>query len=370
MPYHPIPRQEATPGSTPSPAPKSFLQFLHSSQEGIAGERSRSRTPNLPGKSRPHGSHLESIRRGSTKGPQDTRTVQAPKAQAAPRPKAQERKRQQQGDLNPVGRAGTGPPKHHKPKITKNLEVQPPTKEASDQRKALERDGFHQIFRKHLRDTPEEVPGLAEAPGLTAPSTFNRFEALGTSEGAEEVASKADQDQEDSIRDGWDQESRLEDLAHRKSDWHAAKIRKLSTRRTGSTRASASAPTGSGPQGSEGAGWLDQQSSSGSGARATKGPEAAGGPGSTEPPSAKKGGDREERAAPPGRLVSGVGRQAGLPEPFAAPTVPGHSSVGRFSAGTADGVLQAGAMPPASYSTHLSTGSSGRDDVRLEFDFG
>ena len=184
------------------------------------------------------------------------------------------------------------------------------------------------------------------------------------------MASKADQDKEERIRDGWDQESRLEDLAHRKHDWHAAKIRKLNTRRTGSTRASASAPTGSGPQGSEGAGSLFQQFSSGSGARATKGPEAAGGPGSTEPPSAKKGGDREERAAPPGRLVSGVGRQAGLPEPVAAPMVPGQSSVGRFSAGTADGVLQAGAKPSASYSTHLSTGSSGRDDVRLEFDHG
>ena len=182
------------------------------------------------------------------------------------------------------------------------------------------------------------------------------------------MASKADQDKEERIRDGWDQESRLEDLAHRKQNWHEAKVRKK--HHTGSSEATAIVCTGSGPQGSEGAGQLFQQFSSGSSARATKGPEAAGGPGSTEPPSAKKGGDREERAAPPGRLVSGAGRQAGLPEPFAAPMVPGQSSVGRFSVGTADGVLQAGAMPPASYSTHLSTGSSGRDDVRLEFDHG
>ena len=201
-----------------------------------------------------------------------------------------------------------------------------------------------------------------------APITSNRFEAFGTSEEAEEVAYKADQDTEASIRDEWDQESRLEDLAHRKQNWHEAKVRKK--HHTGSNEATAIVCTGSGPQGSEGAGQLFQQLSSGSSARATMGPEAAGGPGSTEPPSAKKGGDREERAAPPGRLVSGVGRQARLPEPFAAPLVTGHGPVGLSPSGTAARVVQVGAMPPAPSSAHLSTGSSGRDDVRLEFDPG
>ncbi len=87
----------------------------------------------------------------------------------------------------------------------------------------------------------------------------------------------------------------------------------------------------------------------GSSTLATKGPEAAGGPESPEPPSASGGGDLGERAAPPGRLVQGVGRQAGPLEPFAAPTVTGTGQglVGNFSVCMADPALQAGALVPA-----------------------
>ena len=217
------------------------------------------------------------------------------------------------------------------------------------------------------REPPQEATGyLPSRPGSSRNGSHgtitlsNRFAQLEDSKRAEEVATKADQDKEEQVRDGWDQESRLEDLAHRKQSWHAAKFRKLSTHHTG--RGVARSSQGSGPQGSEGGGIQRRQSASGSSVRATKGPEAAGGPGATEPPSAKGGGDREERAAPPGRLAPGVGRQAGLPEPFAAPMVTGEGQgLGdRFSTGLVHQALHAGAMPSASLPARPCSGNPGR----------
>eukprot|EP00972_Heterocapsa_arctica_P107066 15772824-Heterocapsa_arctica.AAC.1 len=76
-------------------------------------------------------------------------------------------------------------------------------------------------------------------------------------------------------------------------------------------------------------------------ALSTKGPEAAGGPVSPEPPSASGGGDLEKRVAPLGRLVQGVGRQGGPPLQLAAHTVTGtgQGRIGSFSVCTADSAL-------------------------------
>jgi hypothetical protein len=282
----------------------------------------------------------------------------------------------------------------------------------ADRRKTMVKEGFSQVFRRRPQDTREGPSGSGQLPvnpgpqateawtqgkqdkeadgntganplgqthcdsssskagSYTPVTTFNRFAQLAESKRAEEVANKADQDMEERIRDSWDQESRIEDLANRKQQWHAAKYRKVGIHPNGSGTPSASTGEGSGPQGSERAGAEHHQQSSGSSARATRGPEAAGGPGAPEPPSATGGGDREERAAPPGRLAPGAGRQAGLPEPLAAPTVTGvgQGPVDHFSSGMADQALQVGAMPPALLLARPGSGIPGRATGRRALD--
>jgi hypothetical protein len=220
-----------------------------------------------------------------------------------------------------------------------------------------------------------------------------RYAQLAESMRAEEVATKADLDLADRIRDSWDKDSRNEDMAHRKQDWHAEKLRKISgptaswavpgdlsareiissagkheqAAGQASSSSGAQAPTTlGGAQASDPEASLarkrhagpetDVRHFPGSSARATRGPEAAGGPGATEPPSARGGEDREERAAPPGRLAPVVGRQAGLPEPFAALKVTGNGQgpVDRFSSGTVSQALQVGATPLTLHSAHLA----------------
>jgi hypothetical protein len=134
------------------------------------------------------------------------------------------------------------------------------------------------------------------------------------------------------------------------------------THPVGSTRFIENHMEGSGPLGIERVGAERSAHLFGSSTLATKGPEAAGGPVPPEPPSASGGGDLGERAAPLGRLVQGVGRQGGPPEPLAAPTVTGTGQglIGSFSVSTADPALLAGALVPALTQAFPGAGHPGR----------
>ena len=314
------------------------------------------------------------------------------KAQAKPLP----RKRQSEANPAQEGGQGSGKPKQAKNMLSKAQEAQVTLQELADQRRSAQQAGFASIFRirtqapqgePQLLDQDREGSGAQAIPirnhrkqaepvttGTDSPSqrdrgprlppgegyrevqTSNRFALLTAGRQAEEVATKADIDRMERIRDSWDQESRNEDLAQRKQEWHAGKIRKVTNH---------SFSSGEPHSGEQGSGTRDRKhaqaaahQSSGSGAQ-TKGPEAAGGPGSTEPPSARGGEDREERAAPPGRLVPVGGRQAGLPEPLAAPQVTGvvGSMADRFSTGTVSHSPQVEAKSSTDHFAHWALGN-------------
>jgi hypothetical protein len=289
-------------------------------------------------------------------------------------------------------------------KAAKIQEEQLTPGQAEARRKAQEKEGFGQIFKKRPQEphspAREEDPKLgkegstltngpahseAEAfPGGPSESaisiigqassssrgsggyppvaTSNSFQELEERRKAEEIAVQAEQQREDKIRDSWDQESRITDLANRKQSWHAEKYRKTDSHREGSIRLTKSHASGSGPQGIRKGSVKHSAPTSGSDVFPTKGPEAAGGPGPPEPPSASEGADREEAGAPLGQLVQGAGREAGPLEPLAAPMVTGtgQGSVGHFSSGMADQTLQVGALVPALTQAFPGAGHPGR----------
>jgi hypothetical protein len=289
-------------------------------------------------------------------------------AHAKAQPKAQARKRQvedsQQQEANPAG----GKAKKVKNQRKPGPEVELTPQEAAEQRKRANQMGFTQVFSRRSQGateealgngTPEEAANRDTGPafhvsleGRREVVLHNRFADLAALR-AEEVVTEADHNRKEMIRDSWDQESRLEDLAVRKQRWHADKHRKVKDHRPGADMPSSSTGEGSAQQGSS------RARSSCSGARKTQGPEAAGGPGATEPPSARGGEDREERAAPPGRLVPAVGRQAGLPEPLAAPQVTGHGQclADQFSSGSVSQVLRVGGIPLTHHAALRAVGS-------------
>jgi hypothetical protein len=288
-------------------------------------------------------------------------------AHAKAQPKAQARKRQgeasQQQEVNSAG----GKAKRVKNQRNPAPEVELTPKEVAEHRKRANQAGFTQVFSRRSQgaleeapenETPEESATRGTGPpfhvsqeGRREVVLHNRFADLAALR-AEEVVTEADHNRKEMIRDSWDQESRLEDLAVRKQRWHAEKHRKVKDHRPGADMPSSSTGQGSAQQGSS------RAHSSCSGARTTKGPEAAGGPGATEPPSARGGEDREERAAPPGRLAPVVGRQAGLPEPFAAPQVSGNeqSLADQFSAGMVSQSLQVGGNSLTHHSAFQASG--------------
>ena len=81
-----------------------------------------------------------------------------------------------------------------------------------------------------------------------------------------------------------------------------------------------------------------------------------------ELPSTSEGGDLGGRAAPLGRLVQGVGRQGGPPEPLAALSVTGAGQglIGRQFVSTADLALQARTLGPAIAQVFPGAGDPGR----------
>ena len=289
-------------------------------------------------------------------------------------------------------------------KVAKIQEEQLTPSQVEARRKAQDKEGFSQIFKqrpqepqgsgsgedKKLREDgstltngqthsePEADPG---GPAETANSisgqassssrgagsyppvaTSNSFQELEERRKVEEIAVQAEHQREDRIRDSWDQESRITDLANRKQSWHAEKYRKTDSHREGSTRLTKSHASGSGPQGIRKGGVKHSAPTFGSDVFPTKGPEAAGGPGPPEPPSASEGADREEAGAPLGQLVQGAGREAGPLEPLAAPIVTGTGQglVGHFSSGMADQTLQGGALVPALTWAFPGAGHPGR----------
>eukprot|EP00972_Heterocapsa_arctica_P094314 13907662-Heterocapsa_arctica.AAC.1 len=130
----------------------------------------------------------------------------------------------------------------------------------------------------------------------------NRFEDLEGNRRVEEIAIQAEQAMEERVRDTWDQESRSADIADRKQRWHADKHRKVDNHPVGRSRFMRNHTKGSGP---EGIGRVSAEHSAynlGSSTFSTRGPEAAGGLGPSEPPSASGGVDLEERGAPLGQL--------------------------------------------------------------------
>ena len=160
----------------------------------------------------------------------------------------------------------------------------------------------------------------------------------------------------------WDQDRRNKVFANRKQQWQADKQRLEEPHHGIGTRFIGNHMEGSSPMGIERVGAARSAHHFGSSTLTTKGPEAAGGPVPPEPPSASGGGDLGGRAAPLGRLVQGVGRQGGPPEPLAAPTVTGtrQGLIGSFSVSTADPALRAGELTPALSQTFPGAGHPGR----------
>ena len=208
-----------------------------------------------------------------------------------------------------------------------------------------------------------EGEASSSAAGSHGPiETSNRFTELEAARRAEEVADKAEQEVEERAMDHWEQGRRNEVLANRKQQRQAAKQKLEGGHHAGGTRFVGNDLEGSSTRGSERAGTARNAHLTGSSAFSTKGPKAAGGPVPPEPPSAREGGDLGGRAAPLGRLVQGVGRQGGPPEPLAASSVlgSGQGQIGRHFVGTADLALQAGTLGPAVAQVFPGAGDPGR----------
>eukprot|EP00972_Heterocapsa_arctica_P036843 5425742-Heterocapsa_arctica.AAC.1 len=109
----------------------------------------------------------------------------------------------------------------------------------------FQREGADDTTGNHTRSQLGGAPSSTLAGSTMPVPISNRYAQLAESNRAEEVANKADQDRKDRIRDSWDQESRIEDIAHRKQLWHAEKYRKISTQPSGSGTPRASTGDGS-----------------------------------------------------------------------------------------------------------------------------
>eukprot|EP00972_Heterocapsa_arctica_P083483 12301133-Heterocapsa_arctica.AAC.1 len=239
-------------------------------------------------------------------------------------------------------RAPAGTQKNQKVAKTQEEQLTPSQVEA--RRRAQDKEGVSQIFMKRPQETQgsgsggDQRPSEDESthtngqthlepeadPGGPMESVNQKFGQASSSSYRTgsyplEIAIQAEQVREDRIRDSWDQESRITDLANRKQRWHAEKYRQTDSHREGSTRFSRNHATGSDPQGSRKGSAKHSALTLGSNEFSTRGPKAAGGPGPPEPPSASEGVDREEAGAPLGQLVQGAGREAGPLEPLAAP---------------------------------------------------
>ena len=231
------------------------------------GTRPRSRSPRASAWTGAPGKHMEATRSVPQRQTLLGNGTKGTQAQAKALPKSLPRKRQgavtnAQADDRPAG-------KEKQAKARKQArEDQLTPKEAAEQRKLAQQVGFAQIFGKHPeggrkepseQGSPRAASGgfgpaprkhkvqdgeatrspSAEAQGTHAPGRSTqegakgvvlstRYAQLAESMRAEEVATKADLDLADRIRDSWDKDSRNEDMAHRKQDWHAEKLRKIS----------------------------------------------------------------------------------------------------------------------------------------------
>ncbi len=292
------------------PALPGIREASHSSSKApgqgqqLGPQRPRSRSPRTAAWQGHSGSHMEGQELGSDAPKGTQRGRQEPQAKARRQSKPTARKRQEDHRGPQEGTPVEETPRQPKSQKTIAKKIpQPTTKEATDRRKQLDKEGFSQVFARRTKDnregryqsaqTPEgtenhgpepednslgtqedqreplqedtgckhSLPGSSRQGSSGSITLFNRYAQLEDSKRAEEVVTEAEKDKEEQVRDAWDQESRLEDLAHRKQSWHAAKFRKITTQHTG--RGVARSSQGSGPQGSEGGGTLRKQTAPG-----------------------------------------------------------------------------------------------------------
>jgi hypothetical protein len=242
-------------------------------------------------------------------------------------------------------------------RLAKERDTQPKEATAPGKKRGLEAEGFKKLFpdpaqapqeQSGEQGAPEKATGSRtqenrpkdrrigqgdcsdwqRSPGKERTSrsagreavipTLNRFEELDEGIQAQEVARKADADQEDRRKDRWEPAERIADIAKRKQKWKQGCNDREQIQRL--EQAALAAPTGEvgGSLGTDPREAASSAHSFGSSTLVEQGPEAAGRPVPFDISPAKRGGDWGERVDPPGQLLSCGDRKDGRPEPSSA----------------------------------------------------